>query len=343
MRKYASLSLVVAAVFWLSADNVSARGPHGGVPSGGVPHVGGPAGPHRAGPATLPHVGNPAARLNPIQVHPNRNIAPGAGNRIARQTQLNRQWQQHAGHVRNNTRGRYNHLFTPTWFAHHPNAWRYRHPHADVWAAVATWPVLANWVGVTGGYPYEYGTVYQDSTYYVTDEDSATGEVAVEPAMENAADLAAQGATDQTVAESEATDWLPLGVFAVTTPDSASTPNRLFQFSINRNGRIGGTYYDAVSGQEAPVQGAVNKTTQRAAWTVGTNQEIVLETNLGSFTEDHAKILVHPAKGQTEEWMMVRLEGPKATPTNTEPTTETTPTHGTPATTPNPTTSNTTN
>jgi len=346
MKRYVNLSLAILAVVLLSSDSAFSVGPRGrgGAPARRGPAVsghprpamGGPAtGPHRAGPATGPHVGNPTARMNANQPRLNRNL-PHAGNLTARQMQLNRQWRQHAVQVRSNLHGRYNNLFTPAWYAQHPGAWRYTHPHADMWAAVAAWPVLARWVGVTGGYPYGYGTVYESDTYYVTDDGTAAEQTVADETTETTDDTASQTATDGSTTTSGSGDWLPLGVFAITRPDAGTSPDRLFQFAVNRNGQIGGSYYDAVSGQEMPVEGAVNKTTQRAAWTVGSNQDVVLETNLGSFTENQAKVLVHPANGPTEEWMMVRLTGPNTNPTGTQTTTNPAGTQGT--TNPSPTT-----
>ncbi len=41
---------------------------------------------------------------------------------------------------------------------------------------------------------------------------------------------------------------------------------------------------------------------------MGSNKQTVWETNLGSFVEDEATVLVHQGKDRTEQWMMVRLQ-----------------------------------
>jgi hypothetical protein len=256
--------------------------------------------------------GSPAVRPNPGQVRRHLGLPPASGRRATALAAHQGQWQQHAATVRNNLQGRYNNLFTPQWYAQHPNAWHLAHPHADMWAAVG-WGALARWVGYGAGYaPYDYGTVYEDVTYYITDD----GTMAVEGDVADVTDLA----TTEATAEPEADEWLPLGVFAVTSVNSKATPNRVMQFAVSHGGLIGGSYYDALTGQTVPIQGSINKDTQRAAWTVGSNKQTIWETNLASFTEDQPTVLVHHGKDQTEQWMMVRLQNTpsgQTNPTNT--------------------------
>jgi hypothetical protein len=55
-----------------------------------------------------------------------------------------------------------------------------------------------------------------------------------------------------------------------------------------------------------------DKKTQRAAWTVVGKTRPIVETGIANLTQDTAPALVHFADGQTQQWLMVRLEEPVA-------------------------------
>ena len=52
--------------------------------------------------------------------------------------------------------------------------------------------------------------------------------------------------------------------------------------------------------------------TQRAAWKVGDNSEVVCETELFNLTDEETEMLIHYGSDRTEQWALVRLEEPKA-------------------------------
>jgi hypothetical protein len=54
-----------------------------------------------------------------------------------------------------------------------------------------------------------------------------------------------------------------------------------------------------------------DKGTQRVAWNVVGKTRPIMETGIGNLTQDSAPALVHFADGQTQQWLMVRLEEPK--------------------------------
>ena len=82
------------------------------------------------------------------------------------------------------------------------------------------------------------------------------------------------------------------------------------QLAINKHGIVRGNYTDESSNHTMTIQGAADKTTQRAAWTVGDNQQTVMEAGLDDLTESEAPALIHN-KGKTDHWILVRLEQPK--------------------------------
>ena len=155
---------------------------------------------------------------------------------------------------------------------------------------------------------YNYGdNVYYDgdSVYYgdqpvaTTDEYTQQAEAiatSIPPDVQPAAD-----------------DWLPLGVFAVTQDgESASDePTMFLQLAVSKQGIIAGTFQNTASGVVKSVEGMVDKETQRAAWTAVDESRPLMETGLGNLTQDTAGILVHFENGDTQRWLMSRLNDPQ--------------------------------
>jgi hypothetical protein len=195
--------------------------------------------------------------------------------------------------------------FRPAWFTAHPGAWR-----AAAWTTAAFW-TAASWATVsrTCGYVgepylYEYGTnvVYQGDQVYYDGEPVAT---AAEYAQQ-ATNIATRGQRAEAPKDAE---WTPLGVFGLVQGDEKAA-NNVFQLAINKDGILRGNYYNALTDTTLPVYGAVNKKTQRAAWTVGDQKDTVYETGVGNLTQPETQVLVHFGKDRTQQWTLVRLEAP---------------------------------
>ena len=108
-------------------------------------------------------------------------------------------------------------------------------------------------------------------------------------------------------------EWMALGVFALSEENSAES-NMVLQLALNKEGVIAGYYYNTDTDSERPIKGAVDKKTQRAAWTFadGKNTDIIMESGLYNLTMDETTALVHFGKDKTQKWRMVRLEEPKS-------------------------------
>ena len=115
-------------------------------------------------------------------------------------------------------------------------------------------------------------------------------------------------------AQATETEWLPLGIFAVSRA-TATDSNVLLQLAVDKNGIIAGTYYNTSTDIGRPVRGKVDKKTQRAAWTFsdGKNSDVIMETGLFNLTQDQTEALVHFGKNRTEKCLLVRLDQPKDT------------------------------
>ena len=110
----------------------------------------------------------------------------------------------------------------------------------------------------------------------------------------------------------QASDWLPLGVFAVTQDlaASGSSPTLFMQLAVNKEGVLSGTFENEATGQTQTLEGMVDKKSQRAAWCVQGNSWPIVETGLSNLTQETFPVLLHFADGQTQQWLLVRLDEP---------------------------------
>ena len=102
--------------------------------------------------------------------------------------------------------------------------------------------------------------------------------------------------------------WLPLGVFGMVQGQQTD-PTMIFQLAVNQRGIVRGNFYSTITDTTLPVHGAVDKKTQRVAWTMGDNKSTVVDTGLANLTKDEGPALLHFGKDRTEEWLLVRLKG----------------------------------
>jgi hypothetical protein len=191
-----------------------------------------------------------------------------------------------------------NEPFSPAWYADHPRAWQYTHPHADAWA-VATIGSAAAWLGVAAAYP---ATVYTSEDSTEDDAQSAQDETPSSQS-DDAASLAARGAVDV----SDDTQFMPLGVFALA-PATHTDATAVVQLSVSKDGLLRGSYCDLMTDQAQTVFGAIDKQSQRAAWTVGAGGKVVFATTLASLTQASGPVSLLFANGDNRQWTLARFE-----------------------------------
>ena len=152
--------------------------------------------------------------------------------------------------------------------------------------------------------PYDYGSnvTYQNNNVYVNGDDAGTSQQYYDSA-ENLASTGAQANASQDA------NWLPLGVFALTKPDQTSSDVTV-QLAINKQGIIRGNYTENKTDKTQVIEGALDKKTQRVAFTIGDNKTEVIETGLYNLTKDEAQALVHFGADRTEQMLLVRLKKP---------------------------------
>jgi hypothetical protein len=220
-------------------------------------------------------------------------------------TQINNYW--------NNSWRNHDHWFDNDWCDHHHIHWPY-YPNFNYWGW-ATWPAFTTWFPTWGWsqpvyYNYGDNVYYEDNQVYYGDQPVATAE--------QYAQQAAAIATNMPDTQPAAEDWMPLGVFAITSDGepTGSEPTQYLQLAVSKQGIINGTIQNTATDSAQSIEGMVDKQTQRAAWTVKGKSSPIMETGIGNLTKDTAPALVHFADGTTQQWLLVRLDQPKegATP-----------------------------
>jgi hypothetical protein len=155
---------------------------------------------------------------------------------------------------------------------------------------------------------YDYGTdvVIEDGAVYRHGERLG----GVEQYSREVIRLADPSVDPASLAPVDSDEWKPLGVFALVQENQGNAV-MFFQLSVNKEGLISGGYANVVSGEELPVIGRVDRTTQRAAWHIGDRTERVFEAGIANLAQDQASCLLHVGTEDMQPWLLVRLEAPE--------------------------------
>jgi hypothetical protein len=214
----------------------------------------------------------------------------------------------------NYLRNNFNHynVFNSAWFHDHPHAWWGGAYATSPWAPCA-WAALNTWFGeqwAPASYDYGDNVTYSNNSVYLNDQPIATADQYYQSAAALAqigeqANVPTQQPSGNQV---DATNpkWLPLGVFeALREKEKSST--MMFQLATNKAGIVRGNYFNTADSIQQPVEGAVDKKTQRITWVVEDRDKIIFDTGLYNLTKDETPVLVHFGKDKTEQWVFVRL------------------------------------
>ena len=252
-----------------------------------------------------------------------------AGNWLDRHPDRANHWADWGDHVRNNWHDDHHHhshfnnhfwalhnVFFPWgygYYWHSPWPWSY-------WWGFPTWNSCVGWFpgwGWNTPYYYDYGVggnvVYSGGGVCVNDQPVGT-------AAEYAQSAAALATVDPANINRQAGgEWLPLGTFALAADQNDTSPRRVVQLAVDKQGIVSGTMYDEVTDKTFPIQGRVDKQTQRVAFTIGDNPDVVMETGLYNLTQEQTPVLIHKGKDDTDTNLLIRLKQPAQTQTPQPP------------------------
>ncbi len=211
-----------------------------------------------------------------------------------------------ASDVRNHF-GRYD-AFNHNWWNRYPNAWsRPWMRDRDPWWAwgYGGWGNYGSWWGYGSGYTpteYDYGDniTYEGDTVYYGSQPAATAEQYYIQADNLATGTSSKSAND---------DWKSLGVFSLVQ-GSQTNSTVVFQLAVNKDGAMAGNYYNMLTDEVKPINGAVDKKSMRAAWVVKGVKDVVYDTGFANLLQPQSAILVHFGKSKTQQFSLVRMEKP---------------------------------
>jgi hypothetical protein len=153
-------------------------------------------------------------------------------------------------------------------------------------------------------YMYGDNVYYQNGSVYYGGQPGASEQDYV-----NQAEAIAASAPQ---AKPDKKDWTPIGIFAVSAsgePDDIE-PNFFLQLAVSNQGVLSGTLQNVSAKTTQPIEGMVDKQTQRAAWTVVDKARPIMETGAANLTQDSTSALVHFADGTTQKFLLARIEKP---------------------------------
>lgn len=179
------------------------------------------------------------------------------------------------------------------------------------------WWSRANWAGVSSfvagcpGVPFysDYGqnVVYDGDNVYVDGQPTPAAQY-TEP-MTDLAVNAAQPPPPTPPVEGQPAEWMPLGVFALAQEEKGD-PLLFLQLSVSRQGAISGAYTSALTEDQRPVAGVVDRASERVVFRIGANTDTIFETTLANLTQDVSPVAVHFGNSRTQTWLLVRMPEP---------------------------------
>jgi len=219
---------------------------------------------------------------------------------------------ERAVHVRDRIRELYNrenHPFMYWW--HH--MWT-KHPVWSWWRVTmpyrwANWGSVTSWCGYSGSYAQPVQYEYSDQGVYANGQEVQVDDEYTKQARELAkagADLLQQTIDAQ---EADKLEWLPLGVFSLCDSKDGD-PTIFVQLAISREGIIAGSYSNTQTNENLSVQGGADRESTRLAFTIGSNDDVVVETGLHNVTEAESSVMIHYS-GTRQNWLLVRMPPPQ--------------------------------
>ncbi|MBX9653706.1 hypothetical protein K2Y11_08830 [bacterium] len=190
--------------------------------------------------------------------------------------------------------------------AAYPNAWRPAAYAGSMYAnpGYAATAAMLGLAAQPNAYDYGSNVVAQPTNVYVNGDSAGTPQEYTQQASQ----VASAGAADP----SPDSKWLPLGIFAVCAT-GATTSDDTFQLAVNPDGIIRGNYHNKRNDQVLPITGSVDKNSQKAAWTIGSDKNPVYEAGISNLTKDETTMLVLPGDGTTTQMTLIRLPEPAQT------------------------------
>ena len=111
----------------------------------------------------------------------------------------------------------------------------------------------------------------------------------------------------------ESIEWLPLGTYVLSTSPNNPVGNSkaVIQLAVTRDGNVSGCFFNLQANQAYPLQGQIDRNTQRVAFMITGAPNAVFETGLYNLTCPNVPTLVHQGLYDTRSCVLVRLDSPR--------------------------------
>lgn len=200
------------------------------------------------------------------------------------------------------------------WFGNQFNADHNYHPlyaanaRQDFWAASSWGDLNGLWGGAVAPLYYDGGVAYNPPAY--SGDPSAPSSYSQPPQQTYQSQPTYQpnGQSASQMASTTGSDWLSLGVFALSNSQNSETqPTMYFQMAVNKEGTISGSYYNQPTDQVYPIEGLVDKSSQKAVWKMsqGDNSP-TFQTGVYNLTLHETPVSVNFGD-QAQNWEMIRV------------------------------------
>ena len=225
---------------------------------------------------------------------------------ISERVAQNEAW---AAGARTSAKSRPANLFTREWWRTHADLWTtegyYITRSPELWWGTPAWGDLSRTLGMREGtapftYVYDKNLTFKNDVIYVNGQPVASYEDFVASARNLAKSTDYKFSPD--------TVWTPLGTFALSTSLNTKAAPHAIQLAMDDVGNINGVYANWETGKTLPVQGRVQRDTQRVALQLGRDGTIVVETGLANLTAGTARLWAHLPNQHSQTWLLVRLQ-----------------------------------
>jgi hypothetical protein len=177
------------------------------------------------------------------------------------------------------------------------------------WWGTPQWGTFGSMYGWNQPYYYDYGP--SGNVVYSGNQVLVNGQSVGTPTdyAASAAELATVDPASLTQTHPE--EWMALGTFSFALDQNEKNPPRVIQLAVNKDGLVSGTMFNRETGKTYTVQGRIDKETQRAAFTIGNQTDMVLETGVYNLTQEQTPVLAHFGPNKTATYLFARLPEPE--------------------------------
>jgi hypothetical protein len=219
-------------------------------------------------------------------------------------------------------------------FYGYPGGWSSAGLEASMWTCMGL-TSLTSFLGIAAmsgnrnagasNVTYEGGNTYINTLpaqdYYQQGQQlagSAGGDAPANSQLTAMAQTVSSDTQSPTVTPAATQAWQPLGVYSLCEPGQKQSTT-LFQLAINKDGVVRGNYMNQITNEKAQVHGALDKSTERISWTIGSNPQTVFSTTLPELMKKDSKVVVQFGPASTQQMSFIRIPEPKQTQSQNVP------------------------